>query len=328
MKYPFKRILVTGGCGFIGSAYIDVICSKFSDIEILNIDNLSYAVSKKTIRELDNFSNYKLKNINISNYKKIYKEISEFKPDLIINFAAESHVDNSIKNSKPFIDTNIIGTFNLLEGLRNAEVNCLFHHISTDEVFGDLNSDDKPFTELNRYLPSSPYSASKAASDHLVRSWSRTYGIDYLITNCSNNFGPRQHFEKLIPKIINNSVNDEPIPVYGDGKNIRDWIYVYDHVDMLIKLHASGAKCDEFNIGTNNEMTNIELIKVITNILKNDFGIKAHMSFIDDRKGHDRRYAIDNKKLLKHLNITNKSFNNIDSFKSTVSWYVENKNWW
>ena len=328
MKYPFKRVLVTGGCGFIGSAFIEVLSTRFSNIEILNIDNLSYAVSKKTIEQLGNFSNYTLKNIDISDYKKINEEISGFEPDLIINFAAESHVDNSIKNPKPFIDTNIIGTFNLLESMKNAGVNCLFHHISTDEVFGDLKFDDKPFTELHRYLPSSPYSASKAASDHLVRSWSRTYGIDYLITNCSNNFGPRQHFEKLIPKMINNSLNDEPIPVYGDGKNIRDWIYVYDHVEMLIKLHMSETKYDEFNIGTNNEMTNIELIEVITNILYEDYGIKTQIKFIDDRQGHDRRYAIDNRKLLKHLNLENTIFNNSISFKNTVSWYLDNKNWW
>ena len=328
-NYPFKRVLVTGGAGFIGSSFIEQLIHLNSKVEILNIDNVSYSVSNKTIKLLDKFSNHSHLKIDIANNESIKKIVKEFNPELLINFAAESHVDNSIDSAFPFINTNIIGTFNLLESFRelSSESNRLFHHISTDEVYGDLNFDEDPFNELSQYKPSSPYSASKAASDMLVHSWGRTHKVPYLITNCSNNFGPRQFTEKLIPKIIINAMNQENIPVYGDGLNIRDWIFFDDHTKILLKLHMKKIVNDSINIGSKCEKSNLEIINAISEILKEKYSIILQYSFVEDRPGHDKRYAIDMSKAEKLLNtkIKNKFISNIEK---TVDWYIDNYDWW
>ncbi|MDA9782745.1 GDP-mannose 4,6-dehydratase, partial [Gammaproteobacteria bacterium] len=254
--YPFKKILVTGGCGFIGSSYIHNILNNYDDIEVQNIDLMTYATSKKTLALLDEYKNFSHSTLDISNFALIDKEIKNFDPDLIVNFAAESHVDNSIKGALPFVNSNILGVFNLLEISKNLrdrnKKNFLFHQISTDEVYGDLDASEPAFTEEHPYDPSSPYSATKASADMLVSAWGRTFEIPYLITNCSNNFGPRQYSEKLIPKIICNAMNNIDIPIYGNGLNIRDWIYVDDHTQAIIELHKKDIVADRFNIGGDN----------------------------------------------------------------------------
>ena len=272
-NYPFKRVLVTGGAGFIGSSFIEQLINLDNAVQILNIDNISYSVSNKTIQMLNQSSDHSHLKIDITDHKNLKKIIKEFNPELLINFAAESHVDNSINSALPFINTNIIGTFNLLESFRELSSldKRLFHHISTDEVYGDLDFDEEPFNESSQYKPSSPYSASKAASDMLVHSWGRTHKVPYLITNCSNNFGPRQYTEKLIPKIIINAMNNENIPIYGDGLNIRDWIFVDDHTNILLKLHMKKIINDSVNIGSKCEKSNLEIIKTISEILKEKY---------------------------------------------------------
>lgn len=329
IKYPYKRVMVTGGAGFIGSCFIEQLYSLNQNVEVINLDNISYAVSPKTLRLLENFPNYSHINIDITNRSMLKKIIRDFDPELLINFAAESHVDNSIDSALPFIDTNIVGTFNLLESFKDLSLkgNRLFHHVSTDEVYGDLKQNDKPFTELNQYQPSSPYSASKAASDMLVLAWGRTHKIPYLITNCSNNFGPRQFLEKFIPKIIYNALNNIEIPIYGDGKNIRDWIYVEDHIKIIFKLHSKNIHNDCINIGSKCEKSNIQILDTISTILKKKYSIKLKYSFVKDRPGHDRRYAIDMSKAEKLLNTTIKHDFNAN-IEKTVDWYVENQKWW
>jgi dTDP-glucose 4,6-dehydratase len=328
-NYPFKRVIVTGGAGFIGSSYIKQLSNIDLNTEIVNIDNLSYAASKKTLQNLDQLPRYSLINIDINDYDSIKKIIREFNPDLLINFAAESHVDNSIDSPKQFIDTNIVGTYNLLEGIRNLDKKekILFHHVSTDEVYGDLDKNDPPFTESHQYQPSSPYSASKAASDMLVHAWGRTYGIPYLITNCSNNFGPRQHNEKFIPKIIYNAINGIEVPIYGDGKNIRDWIFVEDHIKIIFELHNKNVINQSVNIGNNCEKTNLEILHTISTILNDQFAIKLKYSFVKDRPGHDKRYAIDMTKAEALLGRKIESDFHLNMQK-TIKWYIENIDWW
>jgi len=328
-NYPFKRVLVTGGAGFIGSSFIEQLINLDNAVQILNIDNISYSVSNKTIQMLNQSSDHSHLKIDITDHKNLKKIIKEFNPELLINFAAESHVDNSINSALPFINTNIIGTFNLLESFRELSSldKRLFHHISTDEVYGDLDFDEEPFNESNQYKPSSPYSASKAASDMLVHSWGRTHKVPYLITNCSNNFGPRQYTEKLIPKIIINAMNNENIPIYGNGLNIRDWIFVDDHTNILLKLHMKKIINDSVNIGSKCEKSNLEIIKTISEILKEKYSIALNYSFVQDRPGHDRRYAIDMSKAEKLLEtqIENNFTLNIEK---TIDWYVKNHDWW
>ena len=328
-NYPFKRVIVTGGAGFIGSSYIKQLSNIDVDTEIVNIDNLSYATSKKTLQNLDQISRYSLINIDINDYNSVKKVIKEFSPDLLINFAAESHVDNSIDSPKQFIDTNIVGTYNLLEGIRSLtrKEKILFHHVSTDEVFGDLDKNDLPFTESHQYQPSSPYSASKAASDMLVHAWGRTYKIPYLITNCSNNFGPRQHHEKLIPKIIYNAINGIEVPIYGDGKNIRDWIFVEDHIKIIFELHNKNVINQSVNIGNNCEKTNLEILQTISIILNDQFAIKLKYSFVKDRPDHDKRYAIDMTKAEALLGRKIESDFHLNMQK-TIQWYIKNIDWW
>ena len=330
-NYPYKKILVTGGCGFIGSSYILNILKNYNDIQILNIDLMTYATSKKTLALLSENKNFSHLALDISNYSTIESEILNFLPNLIINFAAESHVDNSINGALPFINSNILGVFNLLEISKKIttqnDENFLFHQISTDEVFGDLQINEPAFTEGHPYNPSSPYSASKSSADMLVSAWGRTFGIPYLITNCSNNFGPRQHSEKLIPKVIFNSINSIDIPIYGNGLNIRDWIYVDDHTQAIIELHKKYIDSDRFNIGGNNELSNIELVNAIIEILKSQYNLDPKINFVEDRKGHDKRYAINMIKTNDFIGeLPKNSFK--ENLGKTISWYMENSQWW
>ena len=330
-SFRFSRVLVTGGCGFIGSHYIENLNKSFPDTEILNIDACTYAASKKTINLLDSFKNYSLVRGNICDEDLIRSIFIEYQPNLIVNFAAESHVDNSIDNPNIFLETNILGTANLLRNIVSKKVamnNCIFHHISTDEVFGDMEIDSNEFfTETSLLKPSSPYSASKACSEHLVRAWSRTYGIQHLITNCGNNFGPRQHHEKLIPKIILSLIKDKKVPIYGDGKNIRDWIHVSDHVDMLIKIQNREVIHQTYLIGMENTFSNLDILKTIKEQLGKDKPLDQYIEFIPDRLGHDRRYALRTKKIREFLDEEFK-----DNFKEdllgTIQWYKTEEDWW
>lgn len=332
-----KKILITGGSGFIGTNLINLFISK-KNYSILNIDKYTYASN----RYLENLKLskkvYRHVKIDICNYNELKKIIKSFKPDKIIHLAAESHVDNSISGSKQFIQTNIIGTYNLLEISRLYLLNhkqsqkkgFVFHHISTDEVFGDLKIKDKPFKETNRYLPSSPYSASKASSDHLVKAWHRTYKLPIIITNCSNNFGPFQHHEKLIPKTILNALKGKTIPIYGNGEQIRDWLFVKDHVDALLRVLERGKRGETYNIGGNSEIKNINVVKEILNYLDHLIKIKPKglksfkslITFVKDRPGHDLRYAINISKIKKELDWKPKtSFR--EGIKLTVDWYLK-----
>jgi dTDP-glucose 4,6-dehydratase len=329
--YPFKKILVTGGCGFIGSSYIQNILNNYDGIEVQNIDLMTYATSKKTLALLDEYKNFSHSTLDISKFSLIDKEIKSFDPDLIVNFAAESHVDNSIEGALPFINSNILGVFNLLEISKNLrdqnKKKFLFHQISTDEVYGDLGASEPAFTEEHPYDPSSPYSATKASADMLVSAWGRTFEIPYLITNCSNNFGPRQYSEKLIPKIIFNAMNNIDIPIYGNGLNIRDWIYVDDHTQAIIELHKKDIVADRFNIGGDNEITNLDLVENIIKILESHYNLNPRIKFVGDRKGHDARYAINMKKTNSFIGeLPRKTFQ--ENLEKTIAWYVKNSDWW
>ena len=329
--YPFKKILVTGGCGFIGSSYIQNILNNYDGIEVQNIDLMTYATSKKTLALLDEYKNFSHSTLDISKFSLIDKEIKSFDPDLIVNFAAESHVDNSIEGALPFVNSNILGVFNLLEISKNLrdrnKKKFLFHQISTDEVYGDLDASEPAFTEEHPYDPSSPYSATKASADMLVSAWGRTFKIPYLITNCSNNFGPRQYSEKLIPKIICNAMNNIDIPIYGNGLNIRDWIYVDDHTQAIIELHKKDIVADRFNIGGDNEITNLDLVENIIKILESHYNLNPRIKFVGDRKGHDARYAINMKKTNSFLGeLPRKTFQ--ENLEITIAWYIKNSDWW
>ena len=329
--YPFKKILVTGGCGFIGSSYIQNILNNYDGIEVQNIDLMTYATSKKTLALLDEYKNFSHSTLDISKFSLIDNEIKGFGPDLIVNFAAESHVDNSIEGALPFVNSNILGVFNLLEISKNLrdqnKKKFLFHQISTDEVYGDLDATEPAFTEEHPYDPSSPYSATKASADMLVSAWGRTFEIPYLITNCSNNFGPRQYSEKLIPKIICNAMNNIDIPIYGNGLNIRDWIYVDDHTQAIIELHKKDIIADRFNIGGDNEITNLDLVENIIKILQSQYNLNPRVKFVDDRKGHDARYAINMKKTNSFLGeLPRKTFQ--ENLEKTIAWYIKNSDWW
>ena len=331
------NILVTGGCGFIGSNFIRSLISK--DFNILNIDKLTYAGTLNNLKDLSDNSNYSFIRGDISDANLIKTKLEIFKPNYIINFAAESHVDNSIISSDEFIQSNIIGTFNLLEQTKTYyfnlkekdKLNFKFHQISTDEVYGDMKSE--LFHEESHYRPSSPYSASKASADHLVRAWQRTYSLPTIITNCSNNFGPYQYPEKLIPVVIINALNEKKIPVYGNGKQIRDWIYVLDHCDALLKCIQYGKEGETYNIGSSNQITNIELIENICLIMdemkpsKNYKSYKELIEFVKDRPGHDKKYGINNQKIIKDLNWKPKT-NFKKALKSTIEWYLNNESWW
>jgi dTDP-glucose 4,6-dehydratase len=299
-----KRYLVTGGAGFIGSAMIKKLIKDSGNI-IANVDKLTYASNLKSLLSLKDNDSYSFFNCDICDFNKLKEIIINFRPEIIINFAAESHVDRSIFASKEFINSNIYGTYNLLEICRELceKKEIIFHHISTDEVYGDIE-DKPPSVETDSYKPSSPYSSSKAASDHLVKAWHRTYKLPVFITNCSNNYGPYQHKEKLIPKVITNILNNKDIPVYGNGEQIRDWIFVEDHISGILKVLESGEIGETYNLGGSNEIRNIDLIhRIIELINKINNGNKVNLdkmrsliTYVEDRLGHDKRYAINSKK--------------------------------
>jgi dTDP-glucose 4,6-dehydratase len=336
------KILVTGGAGFIGSELIRQLILE-SDHEVLNVDKLTYAGNLDSLSGVISNSRYRFENVDICNNEAIVKIFEVYQPNAVMHLAAESHVDRSISGPSDFLKTNIMGTFVLLEASRNYFQNLSesdkkifrFHHISTDEVYGDLEDPSSYFTELTPYAPSSPYSATKASSDHLVRSWSRTFGLPILITNCSNNYGPFHFPEKLIPHVILSAIQGKPLPIYGDGLQIRDWLFVEDHVRALRKVVASGAVGETYNIGGNNEMTNLEVVHSICEILeelapKKPTGVSMYkdlITYVQDRPGHDKRYAIDASKIERELKwAPQESFNT--GLRKTVAWYLENKSWW
>ena len=328
-------IIVTGGAGFIGSNFILKWLEKF-DEDILNIDNLSYAADLNNLKDIEYNSNYSFKKLNIQNQDEITTLILESKPRAILNFAAESHVDRSIEGPENFINSNIVGTYSLLEASlqywnslgEKEKDNFRFFHISTDEVFGSLNMSDEKSTEESPYRPNSPYSASKAASDHLVRAWHHTFELPTLISNCTNNYGPHQHQEKLIPLIITNALENKNLPIYGDGKNIRDWLYVEDHCEAIIKILEDGKPGETFNIGGNCEKNNLEVVSEICKILdsikpkQDGSSYKEQIEFVKDRPGHDFRYSLDTSKIKKDFNWKPKeSFSS--GLEKTVQWYLD-----
>jgi len=332
------KILITGGAGFIGSSLVK-LALRYGH-EVLNIDRLTYAANPRSLDDISGNENYRFLRANICDQTAMAAAISGFEPDAIMNLAAESHVDRSIDGPSPFIQTNVIGTFTLLqsaraywEGLSGTDKDAFrFHHVSTDEVYGDLKLADPAFEETTSYDPSSPYSASKAASDHLVRAWARTYGLPTLITNCSNNYGPFQFPEKLVPVVILKALHGETIPVYGNGENIRDWLYVEDHVEALLTVLKNGKIGETYNIGGNNERTNIELVQTICGLMSKslpqvDVEFSDLISFVEDRPGHDKRYAINASKIEQELNWT-PSITFDEGFEKTIHWYVNNEEWW
>ncbi|QQN38878.1 dTDP-glucose 4,6-dehydratase [Acinetobacter sp. CS-2] len=333
------KILVTGGAGFIGSAVIRHLI-KHTDHEVLNIDKLTYAGNLESLKEIDQSPKYQFKQMDICETDQITKAIEAFQPDAIMHLAAESHVDRSIDGPAAFIQTNIVGTYTLLEAARKYWVNLgpeakqhfRFHHISTDEVYGDLEGTTDLFTETTSYAPSSPYSASKASSDHLVRAWYRTYGLPVLVTNCSNNYGPYHFPEKLIPLVILNALDAKPLPVYGNGQQIRDWLFVEDHARALYKVVTEGVVGETYNIGGHNEKQNIEVVKTICKILdelkpqSSGQSYESLITFVKDRPGHDLRYAIDAAKIKNELGWSpTETFET--GIRKTVEWYLNNLEW-
>ena len=334
-----KRIIVTGGAGFIGSTVVRHIINNTKH-QVTNIDKITYAGNLESLKSVENHERYFFEKIDINDRSEIKRIFNSFKPDIVMNLAAESHVDRSIDAPDDFVKTNIFGTYSLLEETRNylsdlpdqKKEKFRFHHISTDEVYGDLKLTDKPFTEKTSYAPSSPYSASKASSDHLVRAWHRTFNLPILITNCSNNYGPYQFPEKLIPLIILNAIEGKNLPIYGDGKQIRDWLYVEDHAKALLKVALKGKIGETYNIGGQNEFENIQVVETICEILEDlkpnkPKGIKKYkdlITYVNDRSGHDRRYAIDNTKISNKLNWNpNETFQS--GIRKTINWFLKNK---
>lgn len=328
------NIIVTGGAGFIGSNLILRLLEKYPEWNILNIDKLTYASNPDYLKPIEHFNNYYFKKVDLVNRNAVYDIVQTFRPDGVFHLAAESHVDNSIQGPEPFIQSNITGTFNLLEECRllwkddaDKWQKNRFLHVSTDEVYGELE-DDGLFTESTPYAPNSPYSASKAASDMIVRSYFQTFGMNVVTTNCSNNYGPHQHDEKLIPTVIRSAVNHKKIPVYGKGENVRDWLYVHDHCKALDVVFEKGKAGETYNIGGNNEWKNIELVRKICDILNEETGkgpngdYKNLISFVTDRPGHDFRYAIDASKIKRELGWEpSQDFDRM--LRETVRWYVK-----
>ena len=305
---------ITGGAGFIGSNFAHYVSDLWNDVVIL--DKLTYAGDMDNLHPLK----YPVKGVDLAYESRLEELFKQYKPKTIFNFAAETHVDNSIDDVAPFIDTNIIGTINLLKLSVKYDVQ-MFHHISTDEVYGALELDEPPFTENSPYNPQNPYAASKAASDHFVMSYHNTYGLPVMITNCSNNYGPRQHREKLIPKTINNILEGKKIPIYSQGENIRDWIYVEDHCAGILGISYAGDVGQKYNIGGECEMTNLDLVKMIIKLMNASEDL---IEFVDDRPGHDLRYAIDNAKIYKTISFQ-PEFNIEDGLKKTIDWYEKNR---
>ena len=337
-----KTILVTGGAGFIGSAVVRHIIENTQD-NVVNVDKLTYAGNLESLESVENNPRYAFEQVDICDAKALARVFEHHQPDAVMHLAAESHVDRSIDGPAAFIETNIVGTYTLLEAAR-AYWNSLnderkaafrFHHISTDEVYGDLEGTDDLFTETTPYAPSSPYSASKASSDHLVRAWLRTYGLPTIVTNCSNNYGPFHFPEKLIPLMILNALDGKPLPVYGNGQQIRDWLFVEDHARALYKVVTEGKVGETYNIGGHNEKANIDVVRTICSLLEElvpnkPEGIAKYedlITYVKDRPGHDVRYAIDAAKIGRAL-----GWKPQETFESgirkTVEWYLNNKKWW
>jgi dTDP-glucose 4,6-dehydratase len=333
MNREFQNILVTGGSGFIGSNFIHSYLRNNEDCFVINIDKLTYAGNNQNHLNIKNDSRYKFIHGDICNEDLVSKILDKYSIEAIVNFAAESHVDRSIDGPNVFINTNIIGTFNLLKcSLKHYQNmnNFLFMHVSTDEVYGSLTKNDKAFTEETKYAPNSPYSASKASSDHLARAWFHTYSLPIMTTNCSNNYGPYQFPEKLIPLTIYNALNSKPIKIYGNGKNIRDWLYVEDHCKGIQTVMKKGKLGEVYNIGGLNEKSNIEIVNKICEILDKklpkDTSYKSLITFVEDRKGHDFRYAINQSKIIKELGWSpEESFET--GIEKTVNWYINNMDW-
>ena len=336
------KILVTGGAGFIGSAVVRHIIENTRD-EVRVVDCLTYAGNLEALAPVAGSERYSFSQTDITDAAAVAVQFSEFRPDIVMHLAAESHVDRSIDGPAAFIQTNVIGTFTLLEaarhywsGLGEAQKQAFrFHHISTDEVYGDLHGTDDLFTEETPYAPSSPYSASKAGSDHLVRAWNRTYGLPVVVTNCSNNYGPYHFPEKLIPLTILNALAGKPLPVYGNGEQIRDWLYVEDHARALYKVATEGKSGETYNIGGHNERKNIDVVRTICAILDKVVAQKpgniTHfadlITFVTDRPGHDLRYAIDAAKIQRDLGwVPQETFES--GIEKTVHWYLNNQTWW
>lgn len=336
------KILISGGAGFIGSAVIRNILSD-TDYSVINLDKLTYAGNLESIPDGENNPRYVFEQVDICDPKALKSVFKKHQPTVIMHLAAESHVDRSIDSPDVFIQTNIVGTYNLLVESRSyfqslnkeAKASFRFHHISTDEVYGDLEGTQDLFTENTSYAPSSPYSASKASSDHLVRAWGRTYGLPIIVTNCSNNYGPYHFPEKLIPHIILNAIHGKPLPVYGDGSQIRDWLYVEDHARALLKVILEGAVGQTYNIGGHNEVKNIDVVEMICDLLEElapekPSGVSQYrdlISFVKDRPGHDIRYAIDAGKISRELGwVPSETFES--GLRKTVQWYLNNQHWW
>jgi len=329
-----KKILITGGAGFIGCHVVKNFVNNYPDSLIINLDKLTYAGNLENLKDVENKENYKFIKGDITDKDFVTNLFNKYKFDSVVHLAAESHVDRSISNPLEFVQTNVIGTVNLLNAAKliwadNFD-NKLFYHVSTDEVFGSLGAEGF-FTEETAYDPRSPYSASKASSDHFVRAYSHTYKMPIIISNCSNNYGPNQFPEKLIPLAINNIVNNKPIPIYGKGDNVRDWLYVIDHADAISLLFDKGQAGETYNIGGDNEWTNLDLIKDLCRILDEKLGREIGESeklitFVEDRKGHDLRYAIDFNKINENFD-WKPSLDFKKGLENTVDWYLENKKW-
>ncbi len=334
-----KTVLVTGGCGFIGVNFVRLLLEQYPDWQVINLDKLTYAGNLQSLQGVNEHPNHHFVKGDICDGELVEDLFSNHSIDTVVHFAAESHVDRSITGPAEFIQTNIVGTFTLLEAARKQWLatgadfsHCRFLHVSTDEVYGSLGATGY-FTEQTSYDPRSPYSASKASSDHLVRAYLHTYGLPILITNCSNNYGPYQFPEKLIPLVLNNALQGKELPVYGDGGNVRDWLYVRDHCEAIARVLEQGIIGEAYNIGGHNEKTNLEVVELLCDMLDTKVGVlpsgeprRSLITFVKDRLGHDRRYAIDAGKIAEELGWTPK-YTFETGIDTTVDWYLANRSW-
>ena len=327
------KVFVTGGAGFIGSNLLQLLVPRYPDHHFVNVDKLTYAANPASLSNLEALGNYALEVVDIADREAVEALYAKHEPTLVIHLAAESHVDKSILGPEVFIQTNVLGTFNLLEGFKKhsmAKDGALFHHVSTDEVYGSLG-DTGLFTEQTRYDPSSPYSASKASSDHLVRAYGRTYDLPFKLTNCSNTYGPRQFPEKLIALMILNAVERKPLPIYGEGLNVRDWLYVTDHCEAIWAVIERGTLGETYNIGGNSEKRNVDVVHALIDIVADETGapldeLKGLITYVQDRPGHDHRYAIDATRIAEECDWrASETFES--GMRKTVKWYLDNTQW-